>query len=420
MTNVTALLADGRPYHEAGASEAQELAAMLATLVAYLRACEGAGLRPRSAFTKIALALAADADLFLTMAKLRAARRLVARVAEACGATHAAERVHLWASTSERMMARRDPWVNMLRATVACAGAALGGADAVTVLPFTWAMGRPDAFARRISRNTHLVLQEESSLGRVMDPAHGAWFIERVTDKLARKSWLLFQAIESKGGMAAALESGFIKGEIARVAEARADRIAHGQDELTGVSAFPMLAEDGVKVDPHHPTEPITKGGTSVEPLSPRRLAEPFERLRDAADAHSARTGKRPLVFLACLGDLATLSTRATWVRNFLAAGGIEAIASKELHNSADAGKAFAESRAGVACICASDAVYAELAEATAGALKAAGATQVLLAGRPREQKAALEAAGVGAFAFAGANALAILGGLHEALGIRP
>src|SRR5581483_6584410 len=149
MTNVTALLADGRPYHEAGASEAQELAAMLATLVAYLRACEGAGLRPRFALAKIGLALAADADLFLTMAKLRAARRLVARVAEACGAAHAADRMHLWAASSERMMARRDPWVNMLRTTIACAGAALGGADAITVLPFTWAMGEPDVFARR-------------------------------------------------------------------------------------------------------------------------------------------------------------------------------------------------------------------------------------------------------------------------------
>src|SRR5581483_11211786 len=127
MTNVTALLADGRPYHESGSSEAQELAAMLATLVAYLRACEDAGLRPRFAFTKIALALAADADLFLTIAKLRAARRLAGRVAEACGATHAVDRMHLWAATSGRMMARRDPWVNLLRATIACAGAALGG-----------------------------------------------------------------------------------------------------------------------------------------------------------------------------------------------------------------------------------------------------------------------------------------------------
>jgi methylmalonyl-CoA mutase len=416
MSHVTALLADGRPYHEAGASEAQELAAMLATLVAYLRACEGAGLRPRMALGQIAVGLAADADLFLTIAKLRAARRLLARVAEASGAGSAAEKMQLAAHTSERMMARRDPWVNLLRTTAACAGAAFGGAEAITVLPCTWALGRPDAFARRIARNTHLVLQEESSAARVIDPAHGSWYVEKLTDDLARRSWALFQEIEARGGMAAALESGFIQGEIARVAEARAGDIAHGRIELTGVSAFPFLAEDGVKVAPHPPIDPVVKGGTSVAPLLPRRLAEPFERLRDASDAHLARTGRRPQVFLACLGDLAVHATRATWMRNYLAAGGIEAIASAPLHNSADAGAAFAASGAAIACLCSSDQVYAELGEATAGALKQAGAGLLLLAGRPKEREAALKSAGVDVFIFAGGDAVATLAKLHEAL----
>lgn len=419
MTNVTALLADGRPYHEAGASEGQELAAMLATLVAYLRACEAAGLRPRAAFAKIGLGLAADADLFLTMAKLRAARKLVARIAEACGASAGVDKLHIAATTSERMLARRDPWVNMLRTTVACAGAAFGGADAIGVLPFTWAMGKPDAFARRIARNTQLVLQEESALGRVADPGHGAWFIETLTEELAKTAWALFQEIEAKGGMGAALESGFVQAGIGRTADARARDIAAGRLELTGVSAFPMLADDGVEVEPHPTPEPVVKGGTSVSPLTPRRLAEPFERLRDASDAHLARTGKRPRVFLASLGDLAVHSTRTAWARNFLAAGGIEAIGGESVHNSAAAGKAFADSGATVACICSSDTVYAELAEATAGALEAAGARQVLLAGRPKEQEAALAAAGVDTFIHAGCDAPAVLAQLHEALGVK-
>jgi methylmalonyl-CoA mutase len=418
MSHVTALLADGRPYHEAGASEAQELGAMLATLTAYLRACEIAGLRPRMALGKIALALAADADLFLTIAKFRAARRLLGRVAEACGAGSAAASVHLSAATSERMMARRDPWVNLLRTTVACAGAAFGGAEAITVLPFTWALGKPDAFARRIARNTHLVLQEESSAARVIDPAHGSWYVERLTDDLAKAAWAQFQAIEAQGGMARALESGFIQGEIERVAEVRAGDIARGRIELTGVSAFPRLGDDGAKAEPYPPFDPVVNGGTAVTPLTPRRLAEPFETLRDAAEAFAARTGKPPQVFLACLGDLAVHSVRVTWMRNYLAAGGIKAIASVPLHASADAGAAFAASGAPVACICSSDQVYAELAEATAGALKQAGATQVLLAGRPRDQEAALTAAGVDTFIFAGGDAVVTLTGLHEALGV--
>ena len=419
MSHVRALIADGRPYHEAGGSEAQELAAILATLVAYLRACETAGLRPRMALDQIAIGLAADADLFLTMAKLRAARRLVGRVAEACGAGTAAEKMPYTATTSERMMARRDPWVNMLRTTVACAGAAFGGADAITVLPFTWALGQPDAFARRIARNTHLVLQEESSAARVIDPGHGSWYVEALTDQLAGKAWALFQEIEAKGGMARALESGFIQGEIARVAEARAKAVANGRVELTGVSAFPMLADDGVKVTRFVPADPIVKGGVSITPLAPQRLAEPFEALRDAVDAHMTKTGKRPQVFVATLGDLAVHAARATWIRNFLAAGGIETIGSEPLHNSADAGKAFADSGATVACICSADKVYAELGEATAGVLKQAGAKQVLLAGRPKDQEAALKAVGVDTFVFAGGDAIATLTKLHQVLGVR-
>ncbi len=391
---------------------------MLATLVAYLRASEAAGLRPRMALGKIALALAADADLFLTIAKFRAARRLIARVAEASGAGSAAPSVHLSASTSERMMARRDPWVNLLRTTVACAGAAFGGAEAITVLPFTWALGKPDAFARRIARNTQLVLQEESNAARVIDPAHGSWYVEVLTDNLAKAAWGQFQGIEAQGGMARALETGFIQGEIARVAEVRARDIAHGRIELTGVSAFPRLGDDGVRVEPHPPFDPVVQGGTAVAPLTPRRLAAPFEALRDAADAHTARTGKPPRLFLACLGDLAAHSVRATWMRNWLAAGGLEAVVSEPLHASADAGAAFAASGASLACLCSSDQVYAELAEAAAGVLKQAGAKEVLLAGRPREQETALKAAGVDAFIFAGNDAVAGLTALHRALGV--
>jgi methylmalonyl-CoA mutase len=418
MWTVTALLADGRPYHEAGASEAQELGAMLATLVAYLRACEAAGLRPRMALGKMALALAADADLFLTIAKFRAARRLVARVAELSGAGSAAASLQLAASTSQRMMARRDPWVNLLRTTVACAGAAFGGAEAITVLPFTWALGKPDAFARRIARNTHLVLQEESNAARVIDPALGSWYVERLTDDLAKAAWAQFQAIEAQGGMARALEAGAFQGEIARVAEARAGNIAHGRIELTGVSAFPRLGDDGVVAEPFPPFDPVVNGGTKTVPLPPRRLAAPFEALRDAADAHGARTGKAPQILLVCLGDLAVHSARATWMRNLLAAGGIEAVVSAPLHTSADAGAAFAASGLAVACLCSADQVYAELAEAATGALKQAGARQVLLAGRPRDQEAALKAAGVDAFISAGGDALATLTALHRTLGL--
>ena len=415
---VAALMADGRPYHEAGASEGQELAAMLATLVAYLRAAERAGVVPLEALAHIAIGLAADADQLLTIAKLRAARRLIARVAGASGAAAALPRVRLAVTTSERMMARRDPWVNMLRTTIAAAAAALGGADSITVRPFSWAIGAPDAFARRFARNIHHVLIEESGLDRVADPAGGSFAIEQLTDELAKQAWALFQEIEGKGGMAAALTSGHIKGTIEATATERARLIATGRLELTGSSAFAKLGDDGVKVEPHPAPLPAALNGARIAPLAPCRLAAPFEALRDAADAHERRTGARPRVFLASLGPLAVHSTRTTWIANFLAAGGIEAIVTEGFTASADAGRAFADSGARIACLCSADSVYAELGEATASLLKTAGASHVYLAGRPREQEAALKAAGVDDFIFAGIDAVATLGRLQAVLGV--
>ena len=279
---LTAILVDATIPHEAGATEAQELAYLAAALVGYARGLREAGVPTKDAFATISFALAVDTDLFVTAAKLRAARTIIARVAEACGAPAGAS--HITAVTSQRMMAKRDPWTNMLRTSAACAGAGFGGADAITVLPFTWALGAPDRFARRIARNTQLVLQEESSLGRVADPVGGSWYVESLTDELASKAWSLFQDIEKTGGLVAALSSGAFQKTVAESAAARAEAIAKGRMELTGVSVFPLLGEDGVRAEPYPASEPAPKDRLA-EPLLPHRLAESFEALRDAADA---------------------------------------------------------------------------------------------------------------------------------------
>jgi methylmalonyl-CoA mutase len=411
-TRLTAVLVDATIPHEAGASEAQELAFLAATLVAYLRAFEAAGVPPKDALASIAFAVAVDADLFLNAAKLRAARRIVARIAEASGAT--ASTMHITAVTSGRMMAKRDPWTNMLRTTAACAAAAFGSADAITVLPYTWALGAPDKFARRIARNTQLVLQEESMLGRVADPVGGSWYVEKLTDELGTKAWALFQDIESKGGIVAVLEAGSMQADVARVAAARSKSVATGRIELTGVSVFPFLGDDGVKVTPQ--PKPAAVGKTSVQPLAPHRLAEPFEALRDVGDAMLAKSGNRPRVFLANLGEIAEHNRRSTWVWNLLAAGGIEGLNSDGYKDAGAAAEAFKASGAAIACICSSDEVYTREAVAAAKALKKAGAKRVLLAGKPREAEANLRAAGVDDFLYAGQDALAALNNLHVAL----
>ncbi|MCC3771820.1 methylmalonyl-CoA mutase subunit beta [Streptomyces sp. UNOC14_S4] len=406
---IRALTVDALPYHEAGGSAAQELGAALATGVAYLRALTAAGLTVDQACAQLEFRYAATADQFLTIAKFRAARRLWARVAEVSGAATASAAQRQHAVTSSVMMTRRDPWVNMLRTTVACLGAGVGGADSVTVLPFDEALGLPDAFARRIARNTSSILLEESHLARVIDPAGGSWYVERLTDELARAGWEFFQWIERLGGQAAILREGHLAKSLADNWEACSDRTAERRYPITGVSEFPNLTEKPLEREPA--PRPLSGGLPRV------RRDEAYERLRARSDAHLAATGARPRVFLAALGPAAAHTARATFAANLFQAGGIEPVLVPV--DAATVAEAFARSGAVIACLCSSDALYAEQAEAVAAALEQAGARQVFLAGKPRgEQQKAYAKAGVDEFVFAGGNAVAVLSSVLDRMGV--
>ncbi|MCG7524718.1 methylmalonyl-CoA mutase small subunit [Streptomyces sp. OfavH-34-F] len=399
-----AIVVDALPYHEAGGSAAQELGASLATGVAYLRALTDAGLGVEAACGQLEFRYAATADQFLTIAKTRAARRLWARVAEVCGAPGAgAQRQH--AVTSPVMMTRRDPWVNMLRTTLASLGAGVGGADAVTVLPFDHALGLPDAFARRIARNTSTILLEESHLARVIDPAGGSWYVERLTDELAGAAWSFFQEIERAGGQAAALGSGFVAERIAATWAARTKDLARRKEPVTGVSEFPLLAERPVEREPF-PEAPARRGLPVV------RRDEAFEALRVRSDAHLAATGARPRVFLAALGPAAAHTARVSFAANLFQAGGVEPVHEPARVDAASVAEAFAASGTDVACLCSSDALYAEQAAEVAAALVAAGARRVYLAGRPGAYD------GVDEYVFAGCDAVAVLSSLLDRMGV--
>jgi methylmalonyl-CoA mutase len=409
--------ADARPIHDAGGSQAQELAFALAVATAYLRALESAGLALDDARAMIFFRLAVDADQFLSIAKLRALRLLWARIEEACGL--APQPAFVSAATAWRMLTRRDPWVNLLRGTVAAFSAGLGGADAVTVLPFTAALGLPDRFARRLARNTQLILIEEAHLARVADPGAGTGAIGDLTAQLCRAAWTLFQEIEAAGGVVAALEAGLIQGQVAAVRSAREAAVATRRDPLTGTSAFPDLAELPVSVLDIAPVRVASPGPAKIEfEALPRiRLAEPYEQLRDASDRILAATGTRPRIFLANLGASADFTTRATFAKNFFEAGGIEAATNEGFTDRDAMVAAFGVSGAKLACLCSSDKVYGRQAVDAAGALASAGARHIYLAGRPRELGTALKDAGVADFIYAGCDAVAVLKGVHQFLG---
>ncbi|MFE7270567.1 methylmalonyl-CoA mutase family protein [Streptomyces sp. NPDC057623] len=386
-----ALTVDALPYHEAGGSAAQELGCSLATGVAYLRELTEAGLTVEQVCAQLEFRYAATADQFLTIAKLRAARRLWARVSEVCAAP-SAQVQHV--VTSPVMMTRRDPWVNMLRTTVATLAAGVGGADSVTVLPFDHALGLPDAFARRIARNTSTILLEESHLARVIDPAGGSWYVERLTDELAHAGWEFFRKIEGAGGQAAALRSGQLGQDLAATWEARAGKLAKRREPVTGVSEFPYLSEPPVQREPA--PEPRSGGLPRV------RRDEAYEALRARSDAHLAATGSRPRVFLAALGPAAAHTARLTFASNLFQAGGIEPVTEG----------GFEESGATEVCLCSSDALYEEQAETVAAGFRSAGATQVFLAGRPGQYTE------VDSYVFAGCDAVAVLSATLDRMGV--
>jgi methylmalonyl-CoA mutase len=360
---VRAITVDGAAFHNLGASASWELAAGIAAAVEYLRLLADGGIPVRDALRQIAFRFSADDDQFMTIAKLRAARQLWARVADVVGEPDtAAATVH--AVTSLPMMAQRDPWVNMLRTTLAAFSAGVGGADTVLVHPFDVAIpggfpGIATSFARRIARNTQLLLLEESHIGRVLDPGGGSWFVEDLTKQLAEQAWTHFQDIESRGGFQQARD--YAAAKIAEVAKSRADDIAHRRTALTGVNEYPNISE------------PPLPQSDSLESVA--RYAAGFEALRDRSDAFLAKSGARPQVLLLPLGPLAEHNIRTTFASNLLASGGIEAV------TDADAPE--------IAVICGTDARYGTEASAAVDSARKAGVSYVLLAG---PEKAVAEA----------------------------
>ncbi len=353
-----ALTVDATVLHDAGAGVVDALAAAVATGVQYLRHLESAAIEPADAFGHVELRVPATQDQFLTAASLRALRRVWARVGEACGVPEDRRGARTHAVTSLRMMTREDPWVNILRSTLAVFGASMGGADAVTVLPHDTVAGLPGPFSRRLARNTQIVLADESNIGRVNDPGGGSWYLESLTDELADAVWARFREVEAAGGAIEALADGLFRDWADAATEERRTALATRRRPLTGVSMFPTLADLAPDRTPRVPA-PAAEGA-----LVPRRDAEAFEALRDRA-----RSLGGPAVIVRVLGPQREHGTRQTFVTNLLAVGGI----------------APAEQGGTVAILASSAAGYAEHGAAAIEELRAAGVERVLVAGRRSE-----------------------------------
>ena len=458
---LTPFLVSGRAWHQAGGSSREELGFALAAGVAYFRALIDAGWPLEDAAKAIRFSLTAHADIFITIAKFRAMRALWARVTEASGL--AATPPSLIAEMSFRMITERDPHANLLRATAAAFGAAVGGAEALLLIPFNTRNGTPDAFARRLARNTQLILHEEAQLGRVADEAGGSWYVESLTHQLAAAAWDEFRAVEAAGGLLAALEQGLIGRKLTDVRMRRHANLARNRDKITGVSSYPDICEQPVfsraediasdlaALDEEAEIgqlPPAAKGkrfaalvaaalnGASLKsleracenlverfdfiPSTAERAAEPLEELRAASDRAMSRVRARPPVFLANLGTLSDYNARAGWAKNFFAAGGIEALDEGGFTDIETLLRAFQRSPAPVACICGSAKTLAAMSGVPA-ALKRAGAVAVYLAADPEMLAAMSEAdkRSIDRIVYEGCNMLKTLTELHHMMRVK-
>jgi methylmalonyl-CoA mutase len=414
--NLATFMADGGLYHMAGASEAQELGLMLSTGVAYLRAMESAGMDLRVAAKQISFSLSADTDILLTTAKFRAARLLWQQVLAACEVEGAV--MQLDGVSSLRMVSVKDPWVNILRATAACFGAGIGGADNICILPHDTMLGMSSDFARRIARNIQIVLQEESGLSKVSDPAAGSYALESITSELSDKAWKYFNKVEGIGGIIKALHEGVVQHDMRASWAERQANLATRKDALTGISEYPNIHEDAITDVGPMPgiVGELAGSGDTVQPIEFHRLSEDFETLRVYSDACLAKDGARPSVFIANIGAATDFTARAAFAKNYFEAGGIEAMMGAGDTDLEELAAAFRTSGAKIAVLCSSDQIYAELAVGAAKMLRASGALQLYLAGRPKDADA-LAAAGVDEFIYQGCDVLTSLAHAHSVIG---
>lgn len=474
------LLIQGHPYHDAGGSAVQELAFAAATAAEYLGEMRARGIYVDDAAARMRFSFSSGSDFFLEIAKLRAARLIWSQIAEAFGVSDNARKMYMHVSTSGWNKTVCDPYVNILRTTTEAFAGVMGGADSINIGTFDRAIRPSDEFSRRIARNIHFILNDEAKLTIPVDPSGGSYYIEKMTDSIARKAWALFQEVEAKGGMSKALQEGFPQGQAAQTAARRKANIARRKDIFVGTNMYPNTIEKPLAVNPvDHKTikrvqaellagyrssvdktalqawldaltEAKQEGGgavveaavqaalsgatlgtlacvvqtadavvPSISPINIHRGAEIFESLRKASEAYRDKTGSPPMVFLANMGPIPQHKPRADFTTGFFETGGFEVLKNDGFPTVEEAARAAADSGAPVVVICSTDDTYPELVPPLVKLIKEAGPdTTVLLAGHPGDLVETFKQAGVDDFIHVRANCYELLLKLMKQKGV--
>lgn len=469
-----------RPWHEAGASSVQELAFSMATALEYLRAMHQRGLDVDRVAPKMRFALTVGSQFFMEIAKIRAARLIWARLIQALAGGAEARALSIHVRTSQFNKTLYDPHVNLLRTTVEAFAGVLAGCDSLQVGPFDEVIGPPDDFSRRLARNTQLILRHECHLDHVIDPAGGSYYVEVLTDQLARRAWDLLQEVEKRGGMLRAMREGFPQKAVATVCGERLNQVAQRRDVLVGTNHFVNAREETRPVPPsdlegfrkrraqqvmHARTSEVggaheavlkslatvlkvsaeerfeacvsaavlgatlgeltralrarDKQEAGIEPVLARRAGSGFEELRQAMERYARARGRRVRVFLANMGPLKQHKARADFCSSFFAAGGFEVISPDGFDGAPAAAEAAKAAGAEVVVICSTDETYPALVPEVVAEVRARlPQTKLVLAGYPPDQVEAHRKAGVEEFVHLRVNALEWLGRLQKSVGV--
>ncbi len=460
------VLVEGTPYHNGGSSAVEELAFSLATGVEYLQALTSRGVSIQDAAKSIRFVFSVGSDYFMEIGKIRAARILWSKIVTAFGGEESDGQLYIHARTSSWTKTKYDPYVNMLRSTSEAFAAAVGGANSIHVSPFDEPIQKSTAFSRRIARNISIILQEESHIGKTVDPAGGSWYIEVLTNELAEKAWALFQKVEMTGGIVTALHSGLPQQEVADTKANRLKNIEQRKDIFVGTNMYANTTEKTIDVLPEddsayiekHVAEKLKAGATTVqftnetnvvdqaiqfavngatvaelatglgqtevalaiEPIVPSRGAEKFEEIRQASETYAKEQGESVKVFLANLGPIPSHKARADFTAGFFEVGSFEVLRNNGFMTSSEAAQAAIDSKASVVVICGKDESYQEQAADIIKAIKQENEeVTVMIAGKPAdEDEANYRNAGVDEFVHIRSNCYEVLRKLQVEKGV--
>ncbi|MGM9774689.1 MAG: methylmalonyl-CoA mutase family protein [Candidatus Egerieousia sp.] len=404
-------------FNDAGSNLTQELAYGMNMGSEYLNLLNDAGVCVDEAAKRIKFTFSISGSYFLEIAKFRAARVLWANIVKAYGAKDENNcKIKVHAVTSAWNQTVYDPYVNMLRDTTEAMSGAIGGVDSMEVLPFDHAFRKPDEFSNRIARNVQSLLLDESHFNKVVDPAAGSYYIEELTDAVAKTSWDLFNEVENAGGYIEAFKAEKIQGAVKEISLKRDSNIATRRDTLLGTNQFPNFTEvadkDITKEVVTRKAAPVKSGDMIGTPLEVYRGAQAFEALRFATD----NAEKRPTAFMVTYGNLAMCRARAQFACNFFAVAGFNVVDNNKFDSAEEGAKAALEAKADIIVACSSDEEYADAVPAIANIVGDKGI--VVVAGDPA-CKDELISKGIEHFISVKSNVLETLKGYQTKLGIK-